>query len=79
MVTHTGEVPNSSAPYKNNAVLLKVVSDSGNVRRDLGAVCETNSCDLSHGRVRLLGSSGLNRGAYASLLRAGLVYYQLLL
>ena len=48
VVTHTGEVLNTSASDENDAVLLKVVADTGDVRSYFVAVCELNSGDLSH-------------------------------
>ena len=48
VVTHTREILNTSASDKNDAVLLKVMTDTGNVRSYFVAVCELNSGDLSH-------------------------------
>ena len=69
MVTHTGEVTYSSASDKNYRVLLKVVSDSGNVGGRLKAVCKSYSCDLTERGVRLLRACCGYLCANASLLR----------
>jgi hypothetical protein len=47
VVTHTGEILYTAAADKNNAVLLKVVTDAGNVSGNFHAVCQTNSGDLT--------------------------------
>ena len=69
VVTHTGEVSYSSASDEYNRVLLKVVTDSGNVGGCLKSVCKSYSCDLSERGVRLLRAGCRNLCAYASLLR----------
>jgi hypothetical protein len=73
VVTHTGEVTYSSASDKNYRVLLKVVSDSGNVGRCFKSVGKTYSRDLTKSGVRLLRAGGGNLGANASLLRGRLI------
>ncbi len=47
MVTHTGEILNTSAADKNNAVLLKVVADAGDVGTDFNTVRKSYSGNLS--------------------------------
>ena len=69
MVTYTGQVTNTSTTDKNDRVLLKVVSDTGNVRCSLHSVGKSYSGDLTKSRVRLLGGGSGNLGANASLLR----------
>jgi hypothetical protein len=54
-------------------VLLKVVTDTGNVGSSLHSVGESYSGDLTKRGVRLLGGSGGNLSANASSLRCGLV------
>ena len=71
VVTYTGEVTNSSASDKNYRVLLKVVSDSGNVGGCLKSVCKSYSGDLTERGVRLLRAGCGYLCAYASLLRCG--------
>src|SRR5712671_6647801 len=45
---------------------------AGNVARYLEAVGETDTCDFAQRRVRLLGRRGIDAGADAAFLRAGL-------
>ena len=73
MVTYTGQVTNTSTTDKNNGVLLKVVTDTGNVRGSFHSVGKSYSGDLTKSRVRLLGGYGSNLGAHASSLRCALV------
>ena len=54
-------------------MLLKVVTDTGNVAGSLHSVGKSYSGDLTKSRVRLLGGSGSNLGANASSLRCRLV------
>ena len=73
MVTYTGKVTNTSTTDKNNGVLLKVVTDTGNVRCSFHSVCKSYSCDLTKRGVRLLRCCGCNLSANASSLRCLLV------
>ena len=73
MITYTGKVTNTATTDKNNRVLLKVVTDTGNVRCSLHSVGESYSGDLTKRRVRLLGGSSSNLGANSSSLRCRLV------
>ena len=73
MITYTGKVTNTATTDKNNGVLLKVVTDTGNVGSSLHSVGKSYSGDLTKSRVRLLGGSGSNLGANASSLRSRLV------
>ena len=68
MVTNTGEVPNTAAADEHDAVLLKIVTDAGNVGRNLDSVGKAHTGNFTECRVRLLGGSGLNCGANAALL-----------
>ena len=69
VITYTGEVTYSSASDKNYRVLLKVVSDSGNVGCRLKSVSKSYSGDLTERGVRLLRAGGGYLCANASLLR----------
>ena len=69
VVTNAGEVLDTAAADHNNAMLLKVVADAGDIRGDFVAVCQAYTGDLTQRGVRLLGSGGTNCGADASLLR----------
>ena len=73
MVTHTREILNTAAADKHNAVLLKVMADTGNVRRNLDAVGKSDPGDFTKSRVRFLRGLGLNHRAHAPLLRGILV------
>ena len=73
VITYTGQVTNTSTTDKNNRVLLKVVTDTGNVRSSLHSVGKSYSGDLTKCRVRLLRCYGSNLGANASSLRCSLV------
>ena len=79
MVTNTGKVLDTAAADHNNAMLLKVVADTGNVSGDFVTVGQTHTSDLTQCGVRLLGGGGTNCGADASLLRGaqvGLAIFQ---
>ena len=53
MVTYTGKVTNTSATDKNDRMLLKVVTDTGDVAGSFHSVGKSNSGDLIRGgRVR---------------------------
>ena len=54
-------------------MLLKVVTDTGDVASSLHTVGKSYSRDLTKSRVRLLGSRGSNLSANASSLRRSLV------
>ena len=73
VVTNTRKVPYTAASDKNDAVLLKVVADTGNVRGNFHSVAQTYSGDFTKSRVRLLRGRGTDSGANAALLRAVLV------
>ena len=73
MVTHTGEILYTAATDKNNAVLLKVVANAGDIGTDFNTVRKSYSGDLSERGVRLFGGSCLDSGANASLLGGVLV------
>ena len=79
VVTHTGEILNSSASDENNRVLLKVMTDTGDISCHFVSVSELDSGDLSHCGVRLLRCSRSYRCAYSSFLRRAEVDRYLLL
>ena len=79
VVTNTGKVLDTAAADHNNAMLLKIVADTGNVSGDFVTVGQTHTSDLTQCGVRLLGGGGTNCGADASLLRGaqvGLAIFQ---
>ena len=70
LVTHTWKVTHTTATDEHNAMLLKVVAFTGDVRRQFLAIRQANTSDLSKSRVRLLRSHGSHLQADATLLRA---------
>src|SRR5690606_30319314 len=77
LVTHTGEVLNTTAADEHERVLLQVVALTGNVSGDLCAVTKLHTSDLAHRRVRLLRGGGVDAGAYPGLLRVRLERWRL--
>ena len=60
-----------TAPSKHNyRVLLKGVTDTGNVGGDFHTVSESNACNFADGGVRLSWSLGSHFGAYTTLKRS---------
>jgi len=49
-------------------VLLQIMSDAGNISRDLHLVYKSNSCDLTESRVRLLGCRSIHTRANTTFL-----------
>src|SRR5580693_173616 len=70
LVTHTGQVADSSAADQHDGVLLEVVADAGNVGGDLNLACQPDAGDLAQRGVRLLGRGRVNARAHATTLRA---------
>jgi hypothetical protein len=70
VVTHTGEVLNTTATDQHDGVLLQVMADTGNVRGDLDTIREADTGDLTQSRVRLLGGHGTDCSADTALLGA---------
>src|SRR3954464_1024958 len=63
LVADTGEVLHPAAADEHDRVLLEVVTDTGDVRRDLDAAGQAHAGDLAEGRVRLLRGGGVDAGA----------------
>src|SRR5690349_17501163 len=72
VVADSREILDPSATDQDDAVLLEVVADAGDVGGDLDAIRQANTGDLAQGRVRLLGRDGAHDGADAALLRVPL-------
>ena len=68
VVSGTGQVLNTTTTDQNNAVLLQIVTFTGNVAGNFDSVGKTYSGDLSKSRVRLFRSCCLNSGTYTTLL-----------
>ena len=69
MVTNTRQVLYTAAADQNNAVLLQVMADAGDVGTDFNTVRKSYSGDFSQRGVRLFGGSGLYSSADTSFLR----------
>src|SRR4051812_42542449 len=72
LVTDAGEVLHPAAAHEHDGVLLQVVTDAGDVGRDLDATGQPHAGDLAQRRVRLLGRGGVHPGADATALRGTL-------
>src|SRR6476619_7858803 len=72
LVADTGEVLHPAAADEHDRVLLEVVTDARDVRRDLDAARQAHAGDLAEGGVRLLRSRRVDAGADASALRRSL-------
>src|SRR3954452_9636518 len=72
LVADAGEVLHAAAADEHDRVLLQVVADAGDVRRDLDAAREADARDLAQRRVRLLGGGRVHARAHAASLRAPL-------
>src|SRR5689334_16957797 len=72
LVTHTRKVADAPAADQHDRVLLEVVADARDVRRDLDAGREPHARDLAQRRVRLLRRVGEDARANATALRRAL-------
>jgi len=63
------DVLHAAAAHQDNGVFLKVVTFSGNIRRDFHAVGEADTRYLSNSRVRFAGSLRRDTSADAALER----------
>src|SRR5690606_19829998 len=70
VVANAGKILHTAAADEHDAVLLEVVTLTGDVADDFHAVGETNTADLAKRRVRLLRSRRVDAHAHAALLRA---------
>src|SRR3954463_4300104 len=68
LVADTGEVLHPAAADEHDGVLLEVVTDARDVRRDLDAARKAHAGDLAEGGVRLLRSRGVDAGAHTASL-----------
>src|ERR1700745_776222 len=69
LVADTGEVLHPAAPDETDRLLLEVVADARDVRRDLDAARQAHTGDLAEGGVRLLRGGRVDAGADAAALR----------
>src|SRR5262245_19849507 len=72
VIADTRQVFHATAADHHDRVLLQVVSDTGDVRRDLQPVREPHPRHLAEGGVRLLRCGRVDADAHAPLLRARL-------
>src|SRR5580692_10305570 len=84
LVAHAGEVSHPSTAHQHDGVLLEVVANPRDVRRDLDLTRQPHAGDLAERRVRLLGRGGVDARADpttlgAALKRRGLVLGYLVL
>ena len=70
LVSHTGEVANTTATNQDDGVFLKIVSFAGDVDRHFLAVAQSNAGNFAKSRIGLLGGHGSNDQTYPLLLRA---------
>src|SRR5689334_12810699 len=68
LVADTGEVLHPAAANEHDGVLLKVVTDTRDVGRDLDAARQAHAGDLAEGGVRLLRGGGVDARADAAAL-----------
>src|SRR3954471_3089873 len=72
LVADAGEVLHTAAADEHDRVLLQVVADARDVRRDLDAAREPHARDLAQRRVRLLGGGRVHASAHPASLGAPL-------
>ena len=70
VITYTRKVLHTAAAHHHDGVLLQVVTLAGDVSVHLFLVGQAHTCHLTHSRVRLFGSGGVNTYADATTLRA---------
>ena len=68
VITYTGEVLHTTAANQHDAVLLQVVTLTGNVTVDFLLVCQSNTGYFTHSRIRLLGSRCVDTNTDAATL-----------
>src|SRR5215210_5809766 len=68
LVADTGKVLHPAAADEHDRVLLEVVTDARDVRRDLDATAQAHAGDLAKGGVRLLRGGGVDAGANSASL-----------
>ncbi len=68
MIAHARQVLHAATTNQNDGVLLQVMPFTRNIRRDLHLIAQPNASDLTHGRIRLLGSHGAHLGTHTTFL-----------
>src|SRR3989344_385239 len=54
MITHTGQILDSSASQYNHRVFLKIVADTRNISGNFHPIGQSDPCNLSQSRIRCL-------------------------
>src|SRR5690554_864477 len=70
VITHTGQVFDTTAADKNHRVFLQVVTFAADVRNDFETVGKAYLGDFTQGRVRLFRGGGVYASANTTTLRA---------
>src|SRR6266516_3634805 len=70
LVPDAGQVLHPTATHQHDRVLLEVVADARDVRRDLDAVAQPDACHLAQRGVRLLRRRCVDARANTTPLRA---------
>src|SRR5439155_23603941 len=70
VITHTRKILDPAAPNQDQRVLLKVVTDAGNIGGHLNAVGQSHAGDLPQRRIGLLRRLRKHANADTPLLRA---------
>ena len=70
MVTYAGKISYPAAPDEDDGVLLKVMTDAGDIAGALEAVGKTDTGDFTKRGIRLLRGERADRRAYAAALGA---------
>ena len=79
MISDAREVFHPTAANEHYGVLLEVMPFTPDVCRDLEAISQSNTSDLTERRIRLLRSRGVYARAYSPLLRVTLKSWRLIL
>ena len=69
VITHTGQVLYTTAAHQYDTVLLQVVTLTGNVRVHFLLVCQTNTGNFTHCRIRLLRGCSVHTNTNTTALR----------
>src|SRR5579884_1850081 len=72
VIPNTRQILHTAAADEHDRVLLQVVADAGDVRRDLDTVRQAHASDLAQRRVRLLGGLRVHACANSTTLRRSL-------
>src|SRR5690625_2378459 len=68
VITHTGQILDTTPADQNHGVLLQVVPLTANIGNHLVAIGKTHSSDLTQGGVWLFRGGGIDTGTYPAAL-----------